>query len=331
MTSEPSSSRAEDPFPLVSLRRLEALLGVDRATLRSVASTAGRYYHPFDRRKEAGRGKWRHIDNPTTDLKWIQRRIQRGLLSKVALPEQVTGGVSGRSIRTNAAFHVGQPVVVAFDLRDCFPSIDNRAVYLAYRNVFGCSPQIASLLTRLTTFQRRLPQGVPTSTSLANLVLMPMFAEIQRLAANHSLEASFYVDDIALSGPGADNLIEAVIRIIQRHGYAVRARKLLVMRSTDRQQVTGTVVNRRLGIARTTRMDIRQSIYEVAAVPGTPSQKIRSIRGRIAHVKSISPSQGASLQRLADRLLPVAGRGGPVQRVSETRPCTNASRHRRNR
>src|SRR5438046_1585603 len=106
---------------LVSLRRLEQILGWDRESLRRFAEHAGRYYRPFDRRRQRGTGKWRHIDNPTDDLKKLQQRIERRILNHVPLPATMMGAVSGRSIRDNATRHLGQSMVVTLDLRACFP------------------------------------------------------------------------------------------------------------------------------------------------------------------------------------------------------------------
>ena len=63
---------------ICSLRYLEFQLGVNRDLLREVAAKAGSYYRPFPKRKG---GKIRWIDNPVDPLKYVQRRINRWLLS----------------------------------------------------------------------------------------------------------------------------------------------------------------------------------------------------------------------------------------------------------
>ncbi len=142
---------------LVSMRHLEALLGRDRADIRRIANSAGRFYRPFDLRRIAGQGKWRHIDNPVGELKRYQSRIHERMFHDFAFPETMIGAVPGRSIKDNAALHLRQPMVVALDLRDCFPRISDREVYRVFNEVLGCSAVISALLTKLTTFQHRLP------------------------------------------------------------------------------------------------------------------------------------------------------------------------------
>ena len=249
---------------LVSLRRLEHLLARDRRRIIEIAGSAGRYYRPFDRRRERGKGKWRHIDNPVGPLKAIQKEIQRKILRPLELPETMLGGVAGRSIRDYAAHHVQQPVLVTLDLQDCFPRIGDLKVYKVFREVLGCSTEIAGLLTKLTTFQHRLPQGAPTSPTLANLTLLRMHREIVELADGLGLICAFYLDDIALSGHRAGDAVNSVIKIIQKHGHSARRRKIRRMRSGEAQKVTSVVVNRKISAGRERRQMIRERIFELA-------------------------------------------------------------------
>ena len=131
------------PNPLVSMRQLEYLLGRDRKHLRRIAAHAGRYYKAFDRRRERGIGKWRHIDNPTDELKRLQSRINRKILAKVALPATMLGGAKGGTIERNARPHCNTPALVTLDLFNCFPRIDDRAVFRVFRTTLGCSTEIA--------------------------------------------------------------------------------------------------------------------------------------------------------------------------------------------
>src|SRR6185436_20457188 len=74
--------------------------------------------------------------------------------------------------QTNAFQHLGKHLVVRIDIQDFFSSITDRQIYSVWADKLGNSPPVASLLTTLTTYRRHLPQGAPTSTYLANLVLL---------------------------------------------------------------------------------------------------------------------------------------------------------------
>lgn len=305
--------------PLRSLRFVSLLLGRDRACLRDIAGRAGTLYEPFDRRRRRGEGKWRHIDNPTQELKDIQKSIQQRILRRVTLPPTMLGGVRGRSIRDNARTHRRQPVLVTLDLRDCFPRTNDLQVFKAYRSMLQCSEDVASLLLKLTTLHHRLPQGAPTSSMLANLALLPMHDEIAALARELDLQWTFYVDDIALSGARAPEAITPIIDIIRRHGHSVH--RVRVMPSSARQWLTGTVLNRKISVGHRRVHEVRESILALAAQRDIRQKELDRVKGQIRQISSISKSQGDALRRLADQYLPESGLDGPTPRSDEIRPC----------
>lgn len=314
---------------IVSMNHLERLLGWDRNKLRELARTAGRHYDPFDRRREAGHGKWRHIDNPKGELREAQRAIQRRILAHVTLPPHMFGGVKGQSIRDNGQIHTHQPMVVTLDIKNCFPSISDRDVYAVFAGRLGYRSEIPGLLTRLTTFHHRLPQGAPTSTTLANLALVPLYEEIERIATARNLAMSFWVDDIALSGQGAEHAIGEVIAAIQARGLQVSAKKLVLMpRDVGPQLITEVVTNRGVSAGRAKLQAIYHEIQDLSAERNTPEHRLRRITGLINHVEQVKPHQGRRLRRLADNLLPKAGSTAKRPRTDETRTCRNAKRHR---
>lgn len=326
MNQKSARHRATD---IVSMTHLEHLLGWDRAKLRRLSREAGRHYDPFDRRREAGKGKWRHIDNPKGELRQAQRAIQRRLLSRVPLPAKMFGGVKGRSIRDNGRVHTRQSMVVTFDLKNCFPSISDRDIYRVFEERLGYRGEIPGLLTRLTTFHHRLPQGAPTSTTLANLALVPLYEEIERVATAHNLSMSFWVDDIALSGCGAEAVVGEIIAAIQSHGLNVSCKKLILMpRNLGPQRITGVVTNRGVSAGRAKLQSIYHEIQDLSTERDIPDYRIRRVYGLVNHVEQVKPRQGRRLRRLADDLLPNVGSNAKRPRTDETRPCRNAKRHR---
>lgn len=289
---------------LVSIRKLEYVLGIERDVLHECAKRAGAFYRPFAQRKTRGEGKWRLIDNPKSEMKRVQTAIKSHLLSKVTFPDSILGGVPGKSTMDNADLHKGQPVIVTIDLKDCFPRTGDKLVFQRFKEVFGCSAQIASLLTKLTTFQHRVPQGAPTSNGVVNLVLLPLHDELKAMAAERGLKFSIYVDDITISGPSAEDMIDLAVKVIQRHGYAVRNRKVNVMRATDRQEVVGFTVNRGVSLAKPKVDSIRRAILDLQGRESVHSYQLASLKGRINHVRSVLPSKAKSLDELLQKVAP---------------------------
>lgn len=323
--------RGTDGHPylgLVSMRRLEGLLGRSRDDTRRVANAAGRYYRPFDLRRTAGEGKWRHIDNPVGELKRYQSRIQERIFQHFVFPETMIGAVPGRSIRDNAKLHLDQPMVVTLDLRNCFPRTSDAEVYRVFKEVLGCSAEISSLLTKLTTFQHRLPQGAPTSPAIANLSLLGLHGELTALAEAHGLNCSFYVDDIVFSGARALEVIEPAILEIQRHSHSVRRRKIRRMPNSTKQMVTGVVVNRGVSVEKGRRRALRSRVFEISRDGAVAEQALQSILGEVGWIHWLNSAQGETIKRSAEELLRLPAFPGMRIPKGQIRPCKSYGRHR---
>lgn len=313
---------------LVSRRKLRHLLGLSWGDLDRIACRAGHYYRPFDRRRVRGVGSWRHIDNPYGVLKDLQTRILHRVLHAVVLPPTMCGGVPGKSTKNHAQAHVGQALVATLDLKSCFPRTPYDRIYDVYCERLGCSPTIAGLLTRLTTFQGRVPQGAPTSPTLVNLSLLGLHDELAELAATLGLNMSFYVDDIAFSGPRAREALEPAIRTIMRYGHTVTRKKTKLMSLSTRQEITSQVVNEIIGASREKRESLYRRIHALASEENPRDGSLKSIRGEVAYMSWLNPVQGAALAGLADRLLPDVGVEGKRNRSDEVRRCRHRRRHR---
>ena len=295
------------------MKHLELLLGAPRAEIRDVASHAGRYYRPFNKEKKPRPfqkvpvpPKQRQIDNPVGRLKTMQRRINRRILGRVVFPEHICAGVKGRNLLNNARIHLGNHDLVTLDIRNFFPSISNIQVNKVWREVLDCSPRIAAILTELTTFERHLPQGAPTSTLLANLVLYSVDKDIRDECSRAGVRYSTWVDDLALSGPGAKEIIGAVVVALSKNGFSVSHRKLRVMGPTDSKVLTGMMLGRRPSVTQERLSNLRSGIHKfrTGKVPkGSQVSYAKSLQGGILFVASLVPSKAQKLRRDLDRCM----------------------------
>jgi len=62
-----------------------------------------------------------------------------------------------------------------------------------------CAPDLAGLLTSLSTYKEHLPTGSPLSPILAYYCYSDMWEKISSLCASRRYELSIYVDDITIS------------------------------------------------------------------------------------------------------------------------------------
>ncbi|MFB3917092.1 MAG: reverse transcriptase family protein [Terriglobales bacterium] len=215
------------------------------------------------------------------------------------------GGVKGRTVIDNVSMHIGTPVLVTLDIRNFFPTITPTAVYRVWSEILGCSPSVSSVLTRLTTFKRHLPQGSATSTLLANLVLYSVDAPIREACRANGVQYSTWVDDIALSGKRAPEIIQTAVDALRKAGFSVPHRKLKVMGTGGRMILNKVLLGRFPGVVRERVAQLRSGIHKLrtGAVPGCElGRYCLSLQGAIHHLSSIVPRRAQHLQAEYDEV-----------------------------
>ena len=225
----------------------------------------------------------------------------------MALPPYLHGSIKGRSPRTNAAEHRAKKVLVKVDISDFFPSVDEEMVEDILRRQLGASRQVAragaALLTRhdeSDASRTFLPQGSPGSCIVANLVLDRVDRRVQERAQRLGVTYTRYLDDIAVSGDRARELISLVIGLLTREGFRVSRRKLEVVSRRKSQVVTGISVNRTLSPEPEFR-DGCMALYREGCMASAERllQVIAILRGKLAYARSL---EGTFSARLAGRL-----------------------------
>lgn len=290
---------------LYSMRRLEKTLAMSREDLDLLAKNCSAYYQPFcllpkplPFPKLERKRKIRVIDNPKRLLKVVQSRVYRKLLNPLLLPAHVYGGVPRKSIGDNVKLHKNAKVLVKIDVKNFFPSITWDHVYKVWREVLNCTPRIARLLTDLTIYDNHLPQGAPTSTHLANLVLLSLDGNSRAACSKRGVVYSTFVDDISLSGDQAPNMIRNVVESLRRGGLAVSHKKLKVMRAGSRKELHGQHVGPHPTIPRQFRSQVRSGIHKLRKGLVDEEQLtsyVRALSGKINYIGTVNVTQGHKL------------------------------------
>lgn len=151
-------------------------------------------------RFENGKLLTRPINAPVHKLKYVQSRLLNNVLYKIGLPEYFYGGLKKKDAVINARYHQGNKYFFLTDLKDFFPSVNFKSVETALRNE-GFYPDVAKLITRICTKEGAIPQGCPTSSFLASLVVYHSCGDLIEKYKNNGLKVSVYVDDITISSP----------------------------------------------------------------------------------------------------------------------------------
>jgi RNA-directed DNA polymerase len=285
---------------LRTTRDLALRLKTREQWLQHLAGSMDGHVSREERKKKSG--GIRRIYKPSPELKRVQRLISTELLQPLPLPDALHGSVPGRSTKTNAEPHTRKPAVLSLDIKDFYPSVRYDRIYQLFLDL-GCSPDVARLLTRLTTFKGHLAQGFPSSPAIANLVLAAdVVRRLSKLCSEHGLTFTLYQDDLTVSGgyriPG---LISLFCRIFRQAGYPINRGKIKVSCSDERQEVTGWVVNDKVNASKDEYRPLRALIHQcrvrgIENVADRPVDEFRRhLRGRIQRVREVNPNRGNKL------------------------------------
>lgn len=211
---------------ITNIRHLCHILKTDIDTIEKIVDNIGTYYISWEKKKIVnGKTKTRPINSTKEELKQIQKRIYRFLLANVATPEYAYGGVPKRDNVLNAKQHQGNKYIFTTDLRAFFPSISHNQVFSLFLEL-GFSPTISRILTQLTTHNYQLPQGVPTSTLLANLVFKKTGDKVFNFSKSNHIKFTIFVDDLTLSSKvDFKDKIPTIIEILTNDGYKISHKK----------------------------------------------------------------------------------------------------------
>lgn len=312
----------------VPIGQLAWLTHLTDENLRPRSTKQTHYHYQFVKKRS---GEFRLIESPKSKLKEVQGKILCGILDHVAPHNAAHGFVSGRSIITNAEPHVRQKLVIHMDLKNFYPNVRVSRVVAIFRSI-GYSREVALWLARLTTnsvpwdlkfpagqfgydyyHSRHLPQGAPTSPSLANLSAFSLDVRLTGLANSYQMEYTRYADDLTFSGagvlyPALPEIIPMIKEIIRHERFYPNHVKQKVLRPCFRQKITGIVVNEKLNIDRREFDRLKAILHNCRRLgPSTQKRNVQTdfrshLQGRIAHVRQINAHRAMKLQHIYDQI-----------------------------
>lgn len=281
-------------FNIQTKQELGNHLKVHPLEIDQVLADRRRLYRSFKRTKPDG--AFRVIYDPQGPLRLLQKKINSHILDFVPMPDCVHGGVRHRSVVTNARPHIGKEIVFCLDIKDFYPSVESRVVDVIFKYL-GFGPEASEILTAITTWDNQLPQGVPTSSALANLALTRVDGRLFKLACQQGFDYTRWSDDLTLSGHRRlldfRRLIE---RIVVEEGFSIKPEKVRTMHSGMRQVVTGIVVNKKLNIPCENRRLIRKGVLQVQARRDS-GDSLYKVRGKVSWLSQVNPTLGARLSK----------------------------------
>jgi RNA-directed DNA polymerase len=211
-------------------------------------------YQSFDIRKKSG--GIRNILAPKINLKALQTCTTFFLGHFYFPPTSSHGFVSQKSIITNATEHKNKKFILNIDLKNFFPSITFHKV--RYKLIkLGLDNDTALSIANLATLDNTLPQGAPTSPLLSNIICKGLDFKLRSIARKNKCNYSRYADDITFSTNAyktlkfdSCNLLHETETAIIRHGFKLNDEKTRFQQYSQRQEVTGLVVNEKVNVSR---------------------------------------------------------------------------------
>jgi RNA-directed DNA polymerase len=250
------------------------------------------FYREKQEKKELKNGKLKtRILNPSLGrLKLLQTRIKENILDQIQFPDYIQGGLKGCSNITNASKHLGNKFKFTTDIKGFFPSVKYKQVYRVFSQLSPL-PEVARLLTCLTTYKGHLPQGTPTSSHLANMVFLEVDKKIERYCSEKGITYTRYIDDITLSAPfDFKNMLDVIIDFINQAGFKISSRKTQYRHILD---ITGVSTGNN-------QLKPNKKFYQKLSEEQTDAQKL----ARISYLQRVIASKKHSKAKMSPNTSP---------------------------
>lgn len=260
----------------------------------------------------------RLIEAPDEDLKNIQSIILKAL-QQIDFPNYVFSGIKGKCYIDNVKAHANKKCLFKIDISKFFPNISRNKVYKFYFNKLQTSPDVANILTNLTTInldlknqnnktminvnnfieensikeRNHLITGSPISSIMSYLANIEMFEEIKLLADKHKISMTIYVDDVVFT---SNNIIpsyfrNSVLEILNKNGYAVSVKKCKWYNKPSIKKVTGVILDKNGKMQVPNKLMLKTHNYLSEIKDGNVAN-INHLQGCIVVTKSINGKLG---------------------------------------
>lgn len=182
----------------------------------------------------------RLVEEPPPILQSLHRKIHR-YLSRIDAPNYLHSAIRGRSYITNASAHIGAGPMIKIDVKKFYPSVPHHKVMHFFRDHLSCAKDVSGLLANLLCKDGRLPTGGAASPIISYYSFKNMFDAIADFCAEKKLVMTCYVDDLTVSGLGANREVLHEIRLIMLK-FGLSSHKAKFFQPSRSKIVTGVIV-----------------------------------------------------------------------------------------
>ncbi len=300
-------------YSIKSKKQLLKMLGIEKS--QSTQTWVSENVYPCI---DMSKSKQRLLEKPRFQLKKTQRRIHN-YLSEIDFPDYVFSGIKGkdRTYKCNAGKHIEAKFLFKIDLTAFFPSVSRDRVYRFFLNDLKNAPDIAEILTNLSTIdldsrnydnindinrfldfkgvkvRRHLGSGFPTSPILSYLVNHDMFSALKALAGQNNYVMTVYVDDVVFSGKKriSKSFKRKVFEVVSKNHYKISKGKTKCYKPKHYKVVTGVVIdpNGKLSVKNSLRHKTMTQLHSLKMDP-TNKQTRQRLKGLINSARYVDGS-----------------------------------------
>lgn len=280
-------------FKLKSHRRLADVLGISLRTLKSTLKKGDTNY--YTGKVIQKNGKKRDIEVPLAQLYRIHSRVNR-LLSRIEKPKYLESGVKGKSHVTNAIAHVGEYQLKKADIQNFYNSTSRERVANMFEKQFKCTHDVASTLSKLVTYNSRVPTGSPLSQSVAFFTNKSIFDQVDDYCKKRNVAFSVYVDDLTFSGKNLPKNLFDSVKMIFENSSSYVLHKYRQYKPSTPKLVTGVIISKnRILVPNGLRLRIKKDLDSIGSILSLQDEELQvkffqRLVGSLYSAGQISPS-----------------------------------------
>lgn len=145
----------------------------------------------------------------TAPLYALQKSFNKYYLNKQDLPICVKGFVQGESYISYLEPHLKSNYFIRIDIKNFFPSITADIIKDTFSHLFSFDSdedknKILNLISDICTYEGILPQGIPTSPMISNIVMTRIDQRITKYCQVFGITYTRFADDMLFSSQAFD-------------------------------------------------------------------------------------------------------------------------------
>lgn len=234
--------------------------------------------------------------------------IQRAILYDLyemdfQISEHATAFIKNISIVDNARAHLGNKVLICYDLRDFFDNITYKKIEVELKKA-NVPPNLLKAIKNWCFSEKHLPQGAPTSPFFSNLVCANLDFRFSTLAKKIDAVYTRYADDIIISGSEDILRYQTIFkRIIRTEKFFINYQKIRVstLDAAPFHVVTGLIVNEKVSVrpkyVEKVWIELKKKIPFTSKRHGIKFENV--IRGKINFIKFVDSGTGQPILNYA--------------------------------